>query len=184
MKVDVLKHPDNSDWIEVKRRALVTIGKSPVEKSVDSEWQKKMLRCRHSPIRYLMFSFFLTDIPYWLSVELCRHHVGIEKFVKSQRDDRNNESISRAEKPQGALVNMIVDINAESLMTLMNKRLCGCAAKEMQKLMLEIRNEVIKTNPEFKEFLIPNCLYSGGCKEFYPCKKQALYFSSVENNER
>lgn len=27
IKVEVLEHPNQKDWIEVKRRALVTIGK-------------------------------------------------------------------------------------------------------------------------------------------------------------
>ena len=77
---------------------------------------------------------------------------------------------------QRALVNMIVDINADSLMQIMNKRLCGCATKEMQELMLMIREEVIKTNPEFKQFLIPMCEYLHSCNEFRSCGKKALYF--------
>ena len=67
MKVTVLKYPKEVDWFEVRRRALVTIGKLPnPDKETGLEWKNKMLRCRHSPIRYLQFSFYLSDIPYWL----------------------------------------------------------------------------------------------------------------------
>lgn len=180
MKVDTLKYPTDEDWLGVKQRALVTIGKTST-KVPDESWKYRMLNCRHSPIRYLVFSFYLSDIPYWLSVELCRHHIGIEKFVKSQRDDRNNNDIPRAEKPQGSLVNMIIDVNAESLMTLMNKRLCGAATKEMQQLMMMIREEVLKTNPEFEEFLVPMCMYHGNkCKEFTNCGGKTEFFSRVK----
>ena len=182
MTIETLEFPDERDWLKVRRRALVTIGKLPnPDKQTSLEWQKKMLRCRHSPIRKLWFSFYIKDIPYWLHTELVRHHVGIEKYVKSQRDDRNNNNIPRAEKPQGALVNMIIDINAESLMTLMNKRLCGCATKEMQELMLMIRKEVIWNNPEFTDFLVPMCKYHNCCNEFNSCGKKALFFEKVED---
>ena len=30
MKITILEMPTEKDWIEVKRRALVTVGKSPV----------------------------------------------------------------------------------------------------------------------------------------------------------
>jgi len=180
MKVIVLEHPKNSDWLKAKQRALVTVGLT-TEKTPAEDWKIKMLKCRHSPIRKLQFAFLLSDVPYWLSTELCRHHEGIEKYVRSQRDDRNENETPRAEKPQGALVNMIVDINADSLMQIMNKRLCGCATKEMQELMLMIREEVIKTNPEFKQFLIPMCEYLHSCNEFRSCGKKALYFGG--NND-
>lgn len=184
MNVEIIRSPEERDWFGVRRRALVTVGKLPnPDKETSLEWQKKMLRCRHSPIRYLRFSFYLKDIPYWLHAELCRHHIGIEKYVKSQRDDRNNNDIPRSEKPQGALVNMIVDINAESLMTLMNKRLCGCATKEMQELMLLMRKEVIWKNPEFTDFLVPMCIYQHECKEFSSCNHKALYFLEVGNGK-
>ena len=115
-------------------------------------------------------------MPYWLHVELVRHHVGLEKYVKSQRDDRNNNEVPRGKKPQDAPVNVIIDLNAETLMTLMNKRLCGAATKEMQEFMLIIRKLVIETNPEFTEFLVPMCKYVHECKEFKPCNGKALCF--------
>ena len=177
MKVEVLEYPTDVDWLRAKQRALVTIGKKAINPP-DYEWKVKMLRCRHSPIRKLPFAFYISDMPYWLHTELVRHHIGIEKYVKSQRDDRNDNEVPRGKKPQDTPVNMIIDLNAESLITIMNKRLCGAAAKEMQKLMLMIRKEVIKTNPEFAQFLVPMCLYHNRCDEFASCRGEALYFNS------
>lgn len=179
MTVTILKNPSIDDWCEVKRRALITIGKEPVNPP-DDQWKVKMLRCRHSPIRFLSFSFLIKDIPYWLHVEFVRHHVGIQFYVKSSRDDRANNDIPRSQKPQGSLVNMIVDVNADALMTIMAKRLCGSATKEMQELMIMIRREVLKTNPEFRDFLVPACMHTKGCNEFYPCGATALFFTSEE----
>lgn len=175
MEVEMWEHPTEEDWMKVKVRALVTAGKKAVNPP-DYEWKVKMLRCRHSPIRKLPFSFYISDMPYWLHVELVRHHIGIEKYVKSQRDDRNNNKVPRGKKPQDAPVNVIIDLNAETLMTLMNKRLCGAATKEMQEFMLIIRKLVIETNPEFTEFLVPMCKYVHECKEFKSCNGNASYF--------
>ena len=177
MKIEMWEHPTEEDWMKAKDRALVTVGKKAVNPP-DFEWKVKMLRCRHSPIRKLPFSFYISDMPYWLHVELVRHHVGFQPYVKSQRDDRNNNEVPRGKKPQDAPVNMIIDLNAETLMTIMNKRLCGAATKEMQELMLTIRKEVIKTNPEFAEFLVPMCLYHNRCNEFVSCRGNALYFNA------
>lgn len=179
MNIEVLEYPTEKDWLAAKRRALVTVGKTPINPP-DYDWKVKMLKCRHSPIRKLNFSFYITNVPYWLQTELVRHHIGIEKYVKSQRDDRNDNEIPRGKKPQDAPVNMIIDVNAESLLTLMNKRLCGCATKEMQKLMMMIRKEVIKTNQEFERFMVPMCLHLRGCNEFVSCKGNCLFFKEVK----
>lgn len=175
MKVEVLRHPSVDDWCEVLRRCLVTIGKKS-SKIPDIEWRKKMLKCRHSPIRYLQFSFLITDIPYWLHVEFVRHHIGVQFYVKSSRDDRNSDSTPRAEKPQGSPVNMIVDMNAEALINIYAKRSCGCATKEMQELMELIKTAVLEFSPEFKEVLVPPCVRIGKCEEFFSCGKKALFF--------
>ena len=179
MTVKMLEHPTEEDWMKAKNRALVTVGKKSVTPP-DYDWKVKMLRCRHSPIRKLPFSFYISDMPYWLHVELVRHHIGIEKYVKSQRDDRIPSDTPRGKKPQDTPINMIIDLNAEALLTIMNKRLCGAASFDMQVLMLQIREEVIKTNPEFTCFLVPMCQYTGGCKEFISCNGNCLFFKEIK----
>ena len=70
--VHLLEWPQERDWWEVKRRALVTVGLNPVSPP-SMEWRRKTLEARHSPIRYPRFSFLLEGIPYWVSVHLARH---------------------------------------------------------------------------------------------------------------
>ena len=42
MKITMLDYPTNSDWMEVKRRALVTVGKEPINPP-DQRWKEKIL---------------------------------------------------------------------------------------------------------------------------------------------
>lgn len=71
MKITVLRHPTEEDWVGVKQRALVTVGLN-VKNPPTDEWKKAILKARHSPIRYLQFSFLLEDIPNWVSVHQNR----------------------------------------------------------------------------------------------------------------
>lgn len=167
MKVELLKYPTAEDWMEVKRRALVTIGKAPVSPP-DEKWKRAMLRARHSPIRYLNFAF-LIECPYWVAMHLVRHHVGIQPFVRSQRNDRQDE-YDRENAPQDAPVVMILDVNAEALITLANKRLCNQASKETQKVVSRMCYLAALRCPEFCDELVPMCVRNGGiCHELQPC---------------
>lgn len=168
MEVHIIKTPTEQDWMEVKRRALVTVGKNPVTPP-DNEWKHKILKARHSPIRYLQFSFYLKDIPSYVSVHLVRH-VHSQPYVKSQRNDRQSD-YDRTKAPQDTPVNMIWDMNAEELMTISNKRLCRLADPVTRSVVQKMCDEVSKVNPEFKDFLVPNCQYLGECKEIFPCKR-------------
>ena len=162
MKVELLEYPTDKDWMEVKHRALVTIGKRPISAPTD-EWKREILRARHSPIRYLRFSFLITDLPSWVSVHLCRH-VHAQPYVKSQRNDRQSE-YDRNKAPQDSPVDMIFDVNAEELMVIANKRMCQMASEETQMVVAHMVCEVNKVCPEFEPFLVPMCEYTGGCKE-------------------
>lgn len=84
-KVELNEFPSGDDWLEVKKRALVTIGKTAKNAPTD-EWKRKILEARHSPIRRLFFSFYI-ECPYWVSVHLCRH-IHAQPYIKSQRNDR------------------------------------------------------------------------------------------------
>lgn len=167
MKVELLKFPTVEEWMEVKRRALVTIGKEPVSPP-DENWKRAMLRARHSPIRFLTFSF-LIECPYWVHVHITRHHAGVMPYVRSQRNDRQ-DAYDRTKAPQDAPVVMILDVNAEALTTLANKRLCGQASKETRQLVGMMCELAKQECPEFESELVPMCVRNGGvCHEFYPC---------------
>lgn len=164
--VKINELPSENDWLEVKKRALVTVGKKAVTPPTE-EWKRKILEARHSPIRRLQFSFYI-ECPYWVSVHLCRH-IHAQPYVKSQRNDRQSE-YDRNSAPQNAPVCMIWDMNAEELMTIANKRLCRLASAETREVVQKMCDLVIAEMPEFKSVLVPNCKY-GKCHEMYPCGK-------------
>lgn len=169
MKVELIKHPTDEDWLFCRQCTLNTIGKTTTKLPTD-EWKVKLLESEHSPIRTLWFGFKL-EIPYWVSVHYVRHKFGVEHFVSTQRDDRNNSDIPRAEKPQGEMVSHIIYVNAQELINMAHKRLCNQASKETREIMKEMVKLVVENNPEFKTVLVPLCSYRNGkCTEFFPCK--------------
>lgn len=166
-KITLLEAPTPADWLEVKCRALVTIGKKPLAEPSE-EWKIAILTARHSPVRYLRFAFLLEGIPSWVSVHLCRH-VHAQPYVKSQRNDRQHD-YDRNKAPQDSPVSMIWDINAEELMVIANKRLCAQASEETRQVVKQMCDLVIDRCPEFRTVLVPMCEYHGGvCHEMYGC---------------
>ena len=170
MKVSLLEFPDDKAWLAVKERALVTVGKHAITPP-DHDWKQRILEARHSPIRYLRFSFFLEDIPYWVSVHLCRH-IHAQPYVRTQRNDRQNNYERNAAR-QDAPVSMLWDMNAEELMVICEKRLCLSSSEETRNVVKEMSKLVIDACPEFKDLLKPKCEWTGGkCYEFYSCKNK------------
>lgn len=165
INVSLLEHPTDEDWIAVKERALVTMGKKIVNPP-NEEWKMKILRARHSPIRRLRFSFYI-ECPYWVSVHLVRH-VHAQPYVKSQRNDRQSD-YDRTNAPQDEMVCMIWDMNGEELINIANKRLCGKASDETREVVGMMVREVLNTNPEFRNELVPMCIRENGCNEMDSC---------------
>ena len=166
LKVSLLNAPTPADWWGVKQRALVTIGKEPV-KEPDSDWKHAILEARHSPIRYLRYSFLIENVPSWVSVHLCRH-VHAQPYVKSQRNDRQNE-YDRNKAPQDSPVTMIFDVNAEELMVIANKRLCSKASPETRSVVRAMCKLAQTVTPELEGLLVPYCTYNGVCHELNGC---------------
>ena len=186
--VELIRYPTEADWYEVKRRALVTVGKTEFEPPKD-EWKHKILEARHSPIRYLRFSFAITDIPYWVACELRTHVHGMPYvadfgvYIKSQRNDRQKE-YDRNEARQDAPVNMILDINGEMIQILANKRLCNKATPEARAYVKEMCALVEDKSPEFKGLLVPMCVYHGGvCHEMNGCQKTVINMAARYRDE-
>lgn len=166
--IHLLEWPGERDWWEVKRRALVTVGLHPVTPP-PAEWRRQILLARHSPIRYLRFSFLLEGIPYWLSVHLARH-THAQPYIATQRNDRQ-DAYNRDDAPQSIPVDMIWDANAEEFMTVANKRLCMKAAPETRAVVSKMCGLVVEKCPEFSGLLHPMCAYHGGeCHEMEPCR--------------
>lgn len=174
IKVTLLEYPKEQDWMEVKRRALITVGLSPVN-APDKEWREAILRARHSPIRRLFFSFLIENLPSCVSVHLCRH-IHAQPYVRSQRNDRQNV-YDRYMAPQDAPVSMIWDMNAEELLTVCNKRLCGQADAVTRQVVKMMRDAVLEVCPEFRSEMVPACVRQGGnCYEMHPCGRDLSEF--------
>jgi len=166
-KITLLEYPDCDDWGEVYRRALITAGKKR-EKIPTSEWIDKILEARHSPIRRAWYSFMLEDIPSNTSVHFCRH-VHASPYVSSLRNDRQ-EWTDGDSAPRCAPVQMILDVNAEELMVMANKRLCAQAAPITRAIMQGMADLAGRATPEIKRHLVPMCVRDGGrCHEMRSC---------------
>lgn len=178
IKIEILRHPEEEDWERCKMLALNTIGKKYTGTKITDNWKHKILKAEHSPIRTLMFTIKMT-IPYFASVHLVRHKIGIEHYVQSQRNDRQS-NYDRDLAPQNAMVSHIIDVNAEQLMLMSHRRLCGMADATTRYIMMKICREVEKVNPEFKGFLVPTCEYLHECPEFKSC---GYYYASQHINQ-
>lgn len=159
------------DWKRVLNAARRTVGKNPIDKEPSVEFKKEILLAEHSPIRLLEYDFTWEDIKQWVTVHLVRHHEGCEKFVHSQRPDRNKllESFNRDDLPQGLLNDMDMSCNAQAFINISRKRLCKCASKETREaweLVIEFLKEI---DPILAEKCVPECLYRGFCPEKKRC---------------
>lgn len=167
INVEIIRYPKKEDWERCKLLALNTMGKKYTGSEIIDEWKHKILKAQHSPIRTLMFTIRLT-IPYFVSVHLVRHKIGVEHYVQSQRNDRQSK-YDRELAPQNAMVSHIIEVDAETLMFMANRRLCGMADPTTRFVMTKICREVEKVSPEFIGHLKPMCEKLHECPEFVSC---------------
>ena len=168
-KIEILKYPNKEDLMWCKTCTLNTVGKVS-DKTPTNEWITKLVKAEHSPIRELWFGIKM-EIPYWVSVHFVRHHIGINHYVQTQRDDRTNNIVSRNDKKQGEYVSHIISVNAQELINMAHKRLCKQASKETREVMQEIVRQVVEVAPYMKDVLVPLCTYRNGkCTEMFSCK--------------
>ena len=166
-KVEVVKWPDEKDLLWCKECTLNTVGKKAVN-APSEEWVERLVRAGHSPIRELWFGIRM-EVPYWVSVHFVRHHIGVNHYVQTQRNDRQHE-YDRSQAPQGTLVSHVMSVNAMELIEMAHKRLCMMASPETRKVMSEICKKVSEVAPYMKNALVPLCEYRNGiCTEMFPC---------------
>ena len=109
------------------------------------------------------------QIPYYVSVHFVRHHIGVNHYVQTQRNDRQG-NYDRTKATQDTMVSHVMSINAQELIFMSHKRLCSQASAETRAVMKEICKQVEELFPEFIGLLVPECVYRGyTCTEFYPC---------------
>jgi hypothetical protein len=128
----------------------------------------------HSPIRAVMYRIFVFDLKSWVAVHYVRHHVGVIPYVKSQRDDRNKEKISRDDMPQGRRIEMMFDMNANALLTIAKARLCMKASKETRAVFVALKDKMMsgdKYDQEVAKLMRPPCEWYNICYEPQPCNR-------------
>lgn len=165
MKIAFLK--TIGTWRDVADAARTTVHKDAGKGEPSARWKKTILQAQHSPIRKLQFNWKWEDLPSWVSVHFVRHKFGIEHWVSSQRTDRTG--IDRTKLPQDAPVMHECQANAEAVMFISRRRLCGQASPETRAAWKLVVEEIAKSQPELAECCVPECVYRGFCPEFKPC---------------
>lgn len=152
----------NVDWMRIKSACMTTISKQ-AGKEPGVEWKKKLLICRHSPIRRGEVSWKWETIPYAISTHFARHHEGCEKFIGTERTDRTG--IDREERSQMNYVPMEMDANLQALMNISEKRLCMCADPTTRKYWEAVIEALRQYDELIAWFNVPQCIRCGGCVE-------------------
>jgi len=141
----------------------------------------RWLRSEHSMIRLYQISIRLVGIPSYVSVHLVRHKIGVEHFVRSQRDTSMNPvDYDRRKAPQDALVNHRMVLNPQSLINISQVRLCNKADQATRNVWYNVLLVIWgHENPyisAISEVMMPRCEYRGGvCHELRPCGKYPHY---------
>lgn len=154
----------------IQEASMNTVNKKlDAGKEMTPELFRKYLISEHSPIRSMMLRIHLLDIPYYNSVHIARHHVGMTHYVTTHRPDRTG-----AERTIHDMVNHLMDINIQGLIDMARKRLCkGKCDKVTYEIMLAVKTELMNSQDDYLkvigEMLVPNCIYRYGCPEFRSC---------------
>ena len=162
---------------EVLNSARTTVWREDLMKEPTKQFMKDIYMAEHSPIRCKMFMIEYHGIKRWIADHLVRHNVGVTPFMSTQREDRNDEIMAisveegnpRDEAKQGSLVNLKLLVNAQALINISRKRLCGQAHEETQEVWLITLSELLPIDKELFEVCVPECVYRGFCPEKKCC---------------
>lgn len=129
----------------------------------------KLIKCGHSPVRFVQFWIELIGIPTFVSVHLVRHKIGVEHFVESNRDDRGgagDEHVNRLTP-----VNHGLFVNAPALEAMSRKRLCYNSHPKTVAVWMKLKKAMRKVCPATSAAMVPDCVYRNGiCPELKECR--------------
>lgn len=174
----------NVDWMKIKAGCMTTISKEAGTKEPSDEWKKKLIICRHSPLRRTLVSWKWPHIPYFISTHFARHNVGCEKFIGTERTDRTG--VDRSERKQTDYVPMEMDANVQALMNISERRLCMCADPDTRAYWETLVDEIAKYDEIIAWGMVPQCVRCGGCVEpFSKCEyyKNIMKDVSLEDQQ-
>lgn len=164
----------NVNWLDIKNacRQTVSMGDSKLEPT--SEWKRKLLICRHSPLRIGSVLWKSEDVPFYVMGHIVRHNVGCTPFVSTSREDRTG--IPRNERKQTDFVDMQMTANIEALINISERRLCTCADPTTRKYWEAVLEAVKEYDEDIYFACVPQCVRCGGCVEpFSECN----YYNSI-----
>ena len=165
-KVETIKRV--TGWELVYDAARATQAKVAICKEPSDEWKRRMMMAPHSPIRCLQY-FIQFRCPYFVQNHLVRHHEGVQWFVGSQRNDRQDNYDRRAARQDTEILVSCL-INADALRFISRRRLCAQASQETREVWKAIVDAVGTIDPIVAEFCQPECYWSGWkCPELKPC---------------
>lgn len=172
MKITIKKF--NVNWLDIKNacRQTVSMGDSKLEPT--SEWKRKLLICRHSPLRIGSVLWKSEDIPFYVMGHIVRHNVGCTPFVSTSREDRTG--VPRNERKQTDFVNMQMTANIEALINISERRLCTCADPTTRQYWEAVLEAIKEYDEDIYWACVPQCVRCGGCVEpFSECN----YYNSI-----
>ena len=153
----------NVNWLDIKNacRQTVSMGDSKLEPT--SEWKRKLLICRHSPLRIGSVLWKSEDVPFYVMGHIVRHNVGCTPFVSTSREDRTG--IPRNERKQTDSVDMQMTANIEALINISERRLCTCADPITRKYGEAVLEAVKEYDEDIFWVCVPQCVRCGSCVE-------------------
>ena len=162
---------------DVADAARTTIGLAEGTKEVSEDYMYKMYKCEHSPIRLREFKIVLENCPSWVATHFVRHHIGVEKFVSTQRTDRTG--VDRNKLPQDTPVRLQMNCNAQAMINISRKRLCNQASKETRKVWEKVIETLQEIDKPLADCCVPECVYRGHCPEFKGCGMDESYHFEI-----
>lgn len=164
MKTEIIKF--KGDWQEIVDDCRASVKKPPLGKEPSAEFKRRMVICEHSPIRDMWVKFQWIGMKYWEAMHWKTHKW--EGVVNTQRNDRQ-DLYDRNKAPQDMPVNFTGNANIQHTIDTWRKRLCRMASKETRETAEDFKRELRKTEPEWSDALVPNCIYRCGCPEIGGC---------------
>ena len=159
----------NVNWLDIKNACRQTISMCDSEIEPTSEWKRKLLICRHSPIRIGSVLWKSEDVPFYVMGHIVRHNVGCTPFVSTSREDRTG--IPRNERKQTDFVDMQMIANIEALINISERRLCTCADPTTRKYWEAVLEAIKEYDEDIFWACVPQCIRCGACVEpFSDCR--------------
>ena len=165
MKVEITRV---TSWTDVLNAARFTQRKPLLDKEPSDDFKRKIIRAEHSPLRCLMFNIDFYDIPYYVSVHLCRH-IHAQPFVSTSRPDIDGTQKPRDEQKKTDLVNMRLFLNAQEIINISKARICRKAEKETRNIWQSVILALYTEEPLLAHACVPSCVYRGFCPELKSC---------------